>query len=309
MKYGKLFLILALAFSIVVGTSLSQAEENPAANMPGTTAYKMGAVEIIAVSDKISASNNISDIKKILIGDAKRIDQLMPETTNVSYCNTYVVRTEKSITLIDTGWGSALGGKTVENLRKIGITPDMIDAILLTHLHLDHVNGLLNEGEIVFPNATVYVAAPERAYWFDDVTMNRQDDKTWFNIARQGIVAYGDRVRTFAPGTEIVPGIKAINESGHTPGHVGYLVETKDKKMLIWGDLTHITEVQLAAPEIAVVYDVDPKQAIITRQAILSWVAHENILVVGMHLLYPEVGKIIAQEGGGYIFEPLDKLD
>jgi glyoxylase-like metal-dependent hydrolase (beta-lactamase superfamily II) len=301
MYYVKL-VFLFLVFFMVFGSTSSQAAGNPAAGS-GTVVYKMGDVEIIAVRDQISERS-----RDLLLGNAKRIEALMAEAKTVGSVNAYVVRTEKSITLIDTGWG-APRGQVLENLKQIGITPDQIDTILFTHLHGDHVSGLLGEGKTVFPNAALYVPAVERAYWFNDDEMNKNTNKTGFTIARQGILAYGDRVRTFEPGTEVVPGITAVNESGHTPGHVGYLIKANDNQLLIWGDLTHFTEVQLAAPEIAVRFDVDPTQAIASRQAILAWVARENILVAGMHILYPGVGRVHAQGNNSYVFEPLDKLD
>lgn len=287
---------------MVSGSISSQAAGDPAAG-PGTQVYKLGDAEIIAVRDNISESS-----RDILLGDATRIAALMPAAKTVSSVNAYVVRTKNSLTLIDTGWGTPRG-QMLENLKQIGITPAMIDTILFTHLHADHVSGLLSEGKTVFPKASIYVPALERAFWFSDDEMNKKANKTNFVIARQGILAYDDRVKTFEPGTEVVPGITAINESGHTPGHVGYLIQSQGEKLLIWGDLTHFTEVQLAAPEIAVSYDSDPQQAITTRQAILAWVARDNIPVAGMHILYPGVGRVQAQSSTSYIFEPLDKLD
>ncbi|HEY3424688.1 MAG TPA: MBL fold metallo-hydrolase [Negativicutes bacterium] len=296
------YIILFLFFFMVAGSTSCQAAGDPATG-PGTVVYKLGDSEIIAVRDQISESS-----RDLLLGDAKRIEALMPEAKTVGSVNAYVIRTKKSITLIDTGWGASRG-QVLENLKQIGITPDKIDTILFTHLHMDHVSGLLDEGKIIFPNAKLYVPAVERAYWFNDDEMNKNANKTNFTIARQGLLVYGDKVRTFEPGTEVVPGITAINEAGHTPGHVGYLIKTNDKKILIWGDLTHFTKVQLAAPELAVVYDVEPKQAIASRQTILAWVARENIPVAGMHILYPGVGRVHTQGNNSYVFEPLDKLD
>lgn len=299
MRYVR-FVLFFLTF-LLIGSISGQAAEDPATRQ-GTRIYKLGDVEIIAVRDNISEKS-----RDILLGDANRIAELMPETKAIGSVNTYVIRTKNSITLIDSGWG-APKGQSLENLQQIGITPDKIDTILFTHLHADHVSGLVSEGKTVFPNAKIFVSSLERSYWFNEDEMNKTADKTRFKLAQQALLAYGDRVQTFEPGTEIVPGITAIDESGHTPGHVGYLIKSKDEKMLIWGDLTHYTEVQLAAPEIAVKYDVDPEQAIASRQTILSWVASENIPVAGMHILYPGVGRVHAQGNNSYVFEPLDSL-
>ena len=296
------FACLFLAFFAVFSMTAAHAAGNPAAK-PGTTVYKLGDIEMIAVRDQISERS-----RDLLIGDAGHIARLMPEAKTAGALNVFVVRTKESITLIDTGWG-APRGQALENLKQIGITPDMIDTILFTHLHGDHVSGLLTEGKPIFPHAVIYVPAAEYAYWFNDSEMSKSANKAGFTLARQGILAYGGRVRTFEPGVEVIPGITAIDEAGHTPGHVGYLVKSKDKQLLVWGDLTHFTEVQLAAPGIAVKYDVDPKQAIASRQVILTWVADARIPVAGMHIVYPGVGWVHAEDSHSYVFEPIDELE
>ena len=296
------FACLFLAFFAVFSMTAVHAAGNPAAK-PGTTVYKLGDIEMIAVRDQISERS-----RDLLIGDAGHIARLMPETKTVGALNVFVVKTKESITLIDTGWG-APRGQALENLKQIGITPDMIDTILFTHLHGDHVSGLLTEGKPIFPHAVIYVPAAEYAYWFNDSEMSKSANKAGFTLARQGILAYGGRVRTFESGVEVIPGITAIDEAGHTPGHVGYLVKSNDKQLLVWGDLTHFTEVQLAAPGIAVKYDVDPKQAIASRQAILTWVADARIPVAGMHIVYPGVGWVHAEDSHSYVFEPIDELE
>ncbi|MGL5512043.1 MAG: hypothetical protein ACRDBM_02230, partial [Sporomusa sp.] len=149
----------------------------------------------------------------------------------------------------------------------------------------------------------------ELAYWFNDAEMNKAADKTFFNFARKSILPYRNRVKTFEPNAEVVPGITAVNAAGHTPGHVGYLIQEKDKKLFIWGDLTHLTNLQLAAPEIAILFDVEPTQAIAARKAILPWVAGEKIPVAGMHILFPGIGMINAKDDGSYVFVALDKLE
>ena len=295
------FAFLFLSFFMLFG-STAQAAETPV-NRPGITIYRLGEVEVIAVRDQISDRS-----KSVLLGDAKRIETLMPETKTIGSLNTFVVRTKHQTVLIDTGWG-APRGQTLDNLNQIGITPTAIDAILFTHLHGDHVSGLVSDGKRVFPNASVYVPAAEHAYWFNDEAMNKSANKNGFITARQNLLAYGDKVNLFEPGIEVIPGITSVDEKGHTPGHVGYLVESGSKKLLIWGDLTHFNQLQLTAPEIAVTYDVNPEQAIASRKAILAWVASENIPIAGMHILYPGVGRVHNQGDNSYVFEPLDKLD
>jgi glyoxylase-like metal-dependent hydrolase (beta-lactamase superfamily II) len=294
-KYGKL-MCLALSLFVVCGGGYASADS-------GVKVYKMGDIEIIAALDATSERN-----RELLIGDEARIKQLMPEEKSPGVVSVFAVRTKTSTFLIDAGWGPPRGS-ALANLAKVGITPDKVDAVLITHLHGDHVSGLLNDGKIVFPNALLYVASAELNYWFSDEEMNKHADKGRFNAARQGISAYGDKVKTIEPGMAIVPEITVVNQYGHTHGHVGYLVQSGNKKLLFWGDLTHFTKVQMADPKIAVRFDTTPKEAVTKRLEILKWAAAEGMFVAGAHIEFPGIGKLKANSDGSYAIDLADKLD
>ena len=290
MSYLKLLLIICflICTTIPVNAEIKQV----------AAFYKMDDVEIIAVRDCDTELG-----KSLLIGDELLIEKLMSSDTAIGSVNIYVIRKEGSITLVDTGFGTPKG-QTVENLKDIGITPDMINNVLLTHLHGDHVGGLLENGQIVFPNAKIYVSQDEYNYWFDDELKAASANPAGFDFARRAITAYGDQVYIFEHGLEILPGIVAIDEPGHTPGHVGFLVITENEKLLIWGDITHFNDVQMTAPELSVVFDVDPEKARETRLFILDWVANEDIYVAGAHIIHPGIGKVRFDKGY-YFFEDI----
>jgi glyoxylase-like metal-dependent hydrolase (beta-lactamase superfamily II) len=264
--------------------------------------YKTGDVEIFAVCDIVSEKN-----RKLLMGDKKLIEKLMPtETSDDGTLNVFVIRTKTALVLIDVGWGLPRGN-ALKHLEKYGITPDKVTAVLFTHLHGDHVSGLLNNGKAVFPNADIYLSQAERDYWFSDEEMNKQRNKTGFNLARQEILAYADRIHLFEANEMVLPRITAVELYGHTPGHMGFLLQADDKYILFWGDITHFTQVQMTAPQISVSYDIDSSKAAAARLNVLPWVARENILVGGAHLP-TGLGKITATDDGSYLFELLDKI-
>jgi glyoxylase-like metal-dependent hydrolase (beta-lactamase superfamily II) len=138
--------------------------------------------------------------------------------------------------------------------------------------------------------------------------MAKTADKTFFTEARKVIAAYGEKMQTFEIGAEVLPGIISVDEKGHTPGHVGYLIETDKNKLLFWGDITHFNRLQLVSPEITVIFDVDPEQAIATRKAILTWVTENDIFVAGAHIPYPGIGNLKVHKGR-YFFKPVDKFN
>ena len=268
----------------------------------GGNVYKMDDIEIIAVLDAST------DLKQgILLGDEALIKELMPDESKKSSVNTFVIKKGESIILVDTGFG-APKGKTVENLKRMGIMPEMINSILFTHLHGDHVGGLLENGEIVFPNAKIFISQDEYNYWFHEGLRSESANPAAFDFAMGAINAYGEQVVVFEHGLEILPGIVAIDEPGHTPGHVGFLVITENEKLLIWGDITHFNDVQMTAPQLSVTFDVDSERAKETRLFILDWVATEGIYVAGAHIIHPGIGKV-RLEDGHYFFEVIGSLN
>jgi glyoxylase-like metal-dependent hydrolase (beta-lactamase superfamily II) len=197
--------------------------------------------------------------------------------------------------LIDTGFGRNL----FDNLQSLGISAEKVDIILLTHMHGDHIGGLIKDGKVMFPNAELYLPQPEHDYWVGNVDRGAQ--------AQSIITSYKNKLHLFVPSEtaidakEIISGVKAIAAYGHTPGHTGYLFESAGSSIFIWGDLTHAMAVQMPHPEVAITYDTDPKQAIASRKKLLDYVAKNKIPIAGMHIAFPSIGDIKA-EGKGYIF-------
>ena len=182
-------------------------------------------------------------------------------------------------------------GHVAEETRKNGLAPEDVKTILMTHLHPDHFGGLVTpEGKAQFPNANIYVSSVERDYWLDEVK-----DKDVTHALKQ----YAGRVHVFGFGDEVMPGVKAMDTSGHTPGHVSFMLEQDGEKMIILGDLIHFPAIQLPIPEVAVVYDVDPAKAVQTRKRVFDYISENNIPVAGMHI--PFLGIIsIKKAAEGY---------
>ncbi len=204
--------------------------------------------------------------------------------------NAFLVRTGGKRMLVDTGFGLKLD----DNLKSAGVRADEIDAVLITHMHRDHIGGLLRNGAPVFTNATLYIPRQEFDYW-----------KAAGAEAQLIADAYAGSFRLFRPQdleagqpAPLLRNIVAFAACGHTPGHTIYLVEGTKKKLLIWGDITHAAPVQVPHPEVAVTYDVDAAQAVATRRRVLEFAVTNKISYVGsMHLAYPGIGYLYQQQG------------
>lgn len=264
--------------------------------LPGTFVFPLGNATVTMLAERQQTIG-----KEILIGAPEDVlKRYAPEGSVPNAMNAFLVNIGGKAVLVDTG----LGLKLLDNLKSAGVAAGDIEAVLITHMHRDHVGGLLCGGAAVFTNATVYIARREFEHW-----------KQKGNDAQKIAGAYAGRFRLFHPQeldarnpAPLVRGITAFAASGHTPGHTVFLVEGQTKKLLIWGDVTHATPVQVPHPEVAVTYDVDPAQAIETRKKIFAYVATNQFHYVGgMHIAYPGVASLWQQkETNTYYAAPVD---
>ena len=274
-----------------------------AAELPNTYTTKVGAFEVSLLSEGQSDGSGAN-----LIGaDEAIMKKYAPGGTYPTAVNAFLVRTPDHFVLVDAGFGREL----FTNLKKLGAEPEQISVVLLTHMHGDHIGGLLADDKAAFPKAKVYLARQERDYWASEEIMNTfpEDRRGGFKNAQKVLAAYGDAVQTFDPGELgsspeiLLPGIGAIAAFGHTPGHTLFMVESEGAKLLIWGDLTHAMAVQMPEPGVAMTYDVDPQMAVASRLAVLKYASDEKIPVAGMHVPYAGIGTV-ASAPTGYTFTP-----
>jgi glyoxylase-like metal-dependent hydrolase (beta-lactamase superfamily II) len=282
--------LLVLGATLLIAACSTTAKQDNA----DMFAYKMEDFKII------SLNNNTSTISSSLIGNkGLNIEPYKKDPQwNANAINYFLIDTGVNKILVDTGLPENSGGKVTQRLREAGLNPRDIDTILLTHMHGDHIGGMLNaDGEKVFPNAKVYVGKEEAAYWG-----NQKETDGGFKNARQVMKVYSDKLIKFEQHAAITPQITSVPLFGHTPGHSGFFVESKGKKLLIWGDLIH-AKLQFANPDVYLTYDIDPVKATLTRKEILAKAADKAIYIAGMHLIKPAMGRVSKAEEGGYKFK------
>ena len=267
--------------------------------------YKLGDKKLVLMSD---GENRVSETLLYNYTPAM-IEGLNYNGKPLNSFNSFLLETDDQKYMFDTGTGARLK----YNFPKADADPEEISKIYITHLHGDHIGGMLKNGEKVFPNATIYISQPEYEYWTDEQIINSfpSHKRSSFDFAAKFLEAYKDQIKLFSPasleegGTEIEPGITAFLAPGHTPGHTIYLIDGGKKKIMIWGDITHITELQLRYPSVTISYDVDPEQAWKTREKVIEYVYNNDLQIAGMHIVYPAIGNISKNKNGYYEFNPV----
>jgi glyoxylase-like metal-dependent hydrolase (beta-lactamase superfamily II) len=275
----------------------------PDANTP----IRIGDYQITAFSDGLFQTT----IEAMVGVDKAIMQELSGKTlTEPVYLsvNAFLVEGRGVRALIDAGTGNTFGpalGHLPGNLRAAGVALDSITHILLTHIHPDHSNGLIDDaGKKWFSNAEVVVQEDEIKFWVDRDLSLAAHERQRLNMvnARKAFAPYTKQT-TRVGDREFLPGIIAEKSPGHTPAHGTWTIESSGDSLIVWGDTIHMSSIQLARPEATWVFDADPAMAVTSRQRLLDRVSADRTRVAGMHLDFPGYGFVKARDGR-YFIEP-----
>jgi glyoxylase-like metal-dependent hydrolase (beta-lactamase superfamily II) len=283
------------------------------AQAPGYYRFMLGDFEVTALYDgallldvdKLMTNVSHAQIQSALANAA------LPTPLETSV-NAFLVNTGSKLILIDSGTGGEFGpgaGVLVDNLKASGYQPEQVDEVYITHMHGDHLGGVMKDGRAVFANATLHVGRADADLWLDSKKMaaapaDAQDD---FKQAMAAVAPYqaSNHFKLIDHDGALVAGISAIATPGHTPGHTSYLVESRGQKLYVIGDLIHVGAVQFAYPSATILFDSDPKSAAIQRKRIFAKAASEHALIAAAHLSFPGVGHVV-QHGTSFSFLPVN---
>jgi glyoxylase-like metal-dependent hydrolase (beta-lactamase superfamily II) len=304
-----------LGTSVLANTATAAAPAQIKTQVPGYYRYALGNLEITALYDgyidldsKLLKGLRAAEVQTLLarmfVADIKGVQTAV---------NAYLVNTGEHLVLIDAGAASCFGpslGKVLDNVRAAGYSPEAVDTVLLTHMHPDHICGLLGaEGKMAFPKATIWAAQEDADFWLSDkiAAAAPAGNQPFFKMARDAVAPYqaAGQFRSFKKGDALMPGISAVASPGHTPGHTSYLLGTPSKGLLIWGDIVHSHAVQFAHPEVSIEFDADHKQAIASRKALFEQAAKAGWAIAGAHLPFPGLGHV-RKDAKGYAWVPVE---
>jgi len=206
------------------------------------------------------------------------------------YFTPVVVETGSERILFDTG---IPGDGVPTALAQVGLSPEDITHVVLTHMHGDHIGGMTKDAGEVYKNASYVTGRREYDHWVAQGAGNR----TYDTMAAK-VIPFAEKMRFLDEGGEVRSGITAMGAFGHTPGHMAYMIESAGAQLLITGDMANHHVWSLAYPDWEVRFDMDKGAAAGTRRRILSMLAQERIPMVGYHVPFPAAGYVETRADG-----------
>lgn len=216
----------------------------------------------------------------------------IPADRTQNFFTPTVVNTGAEVVLFDTGLAAEA---TLAALTAAGMTPDMVDVVVLTHMHGDHIGGLMGADGTTptFANARYVTGAAEHNHW--SAAGNEGFDKM--------VKPLNDRMTFLDNNGNVASGITGIDAFGHTPGHMAYQVESEGQRLMITADTANHYVWSLQRPDWEVRFDADKAQAAATRKQVFGMIAADRIPFIGYHMPFPGVGYVEAM-GEGFRYVP-----
>ncbi len=267
--------------------------------------FALGTLTIDVVSDghMVLPMNFIypnapeQELKQLLTANGLALDVAEPD------CNLTLVRDGARTILFDVGSGPFFmptAGKLSASLEALGVAPEDITHVVFTHAHPDHLWGVFDDfDEPVFPNATYMISRTEFDFWIDPAAVDVMPEarKTFAVGARSRLQALEDIIERFDVGAEILPGVLAVDSSGHTPGHCSFEVRSGSESALVVGDAITHNLISFGHPDWPAGSDQDTEKGIATRAMLLDRLASEKMQIIGYHLPYPGTGYVERKDG------------
>jgi glyoxylase-like metal-dependent hydrolase (beta-lactamase superfamily II) len=217
----------------------------------------------------------------------------IPADMTQNFFTPTLVNTGAELVLFDTGLAAE---GTLAALTAAGITADQVDVVVLTHMHGDHIGGLMGADGVTptFPNARYVTGGIEHNNW--STAANEGFDKN--------VKPLNDKITFLDDGGSAVSGVTAMLAAGHTPGHMIYMVESDGQRLAITADTANHYVWSLQRPDWEVRFDADKAAAAATRKQVFGMIAADRIPFVGYHMPFPGVGYVEAA-GDGFRFVPV----
>lgn len=277
---------------------------------PQTDRFSVGSFEVLVVKDGARASGAPNETfgtnQSAETVGALLQENFLPADGFVNSFAPVVINTGNEVILFDTGMGPggrAQGtGRLIEGLTAGGYTPEDVSIVVLTHLHGDHIGGLMEESGPAFPNARYVTGQAEYDFW-TDTTREGTAAENGHKAVLEKVKPLADKMTFIGDGDDVVSGITGMAAFGHTPGHMIYNVESDGRRLVLVADTANHYVLSLQRPDWEVRFDMDKAMAAETRKKVFDMIAADKVAFLGYHMPFPSVGYAEKLETG-YRFVP-----
>ncbi|MEX3008567.1 MBL fold metallo-hydrolase [Hoeflea sp. TYP-13] len=263
--------------------------------------FKTGAFEVNTLLDAASTRDNPQNIFGLNVSadEFKSVsdENFIPSDRTRFFFTPTVINTGNELVLFDTGLG-ANGGNIAGALASAGYTPEQVDVVVITHMHPDHIGGLMTNDTPTFPNARYVTGAVEYDFWTKEGAEGGAGE-----LVGKLVKPLAEKMTFVKDGEAVVSGVTAVEAFGHTPGHIVYMVESNGEQLLLAADLANHYVWSLAYPEWEVLFDMNKEAAAAQRKKVLGMLAADKIPFVGYHMPFPALGYVQAR-GSGFQYVP-----
>ncbi|MBX5134794.1 MBL fold metallo-hydrolase [Rhizobium lentis] len=278
--------------------------------LPEIDQFKLGSYKFTVVRDGINISEKPYEtygtnqdpetVKALLTANFLPADKLLNGYTPA------LIDIGSDVILVDTGFGAAGrargAGRLTESLEAAGYSADDVTLVALTHLHGDHIGGLMENGAAAFKNARYVIGQAEYDFW-----SNKSREGTPAEGGHKAVLAnvtpLVEKATFIKEGDSVAPGMTAMLAAGHSPGHMVFHVESEGKRLVLTGDTANHYILSLLRPDWEVRFDMDKAQAAASRRKVFDMIATDKIAFLGYHMPFPAVG-FAEKQDGGYRFVP-----
>lgn len=284
--------------------------------VPSRYALRIGEIEVLVISDGVlplptaMLGHNASPAVRAAWLD----DMFLPRDACDWPLNAVLARSGGQTILIDAGLGFdpdlqlPRAGQLVKRLEAAGIDVGSVTDVVLTHMHMDHIGGLLVEGmkERLRPDLRIHVAAAEVEFWqapdFSQTSMPPGFPDALRSAAKRFAKEYGDHLRPFDEKNEVAPGVVVHRTGGHTPGHSVVRMASGGEGLTFAGDA--VFAVGFDQPDWHNGFEHDPEEAARVRIRLLRELAESGEMLMATHLPFPSVGRV-AIDGDAFRWVPV----
>ncbi|TPP12024.1 MBL fold metallo-hydrolase [Rhizobium glycinendophyticum] len=277
---------------------------------PETHRFNVGKFEVLVVKDGARPSGKPQETfgtnQTPEVVGALLEANFLPADNFVNSFAPVLVNTGSDVILFDTGMGEAGRanglGRLAEGLTAAGYKREDVTIVVLTHMHGDHIGGLMEGGQPAFPNARYVTGQAEYDFWVDPARAGTPAEN-----GQKGVLAnvkpLAEKMTFIGDGGEVVSGITGMAAFGHSPGHMIYRLESDGRQLVLTADTANHFVLSLQRPDWEVRFDMDKAAAAATRKRVFDMIATDKLAFLGYHMPFPAVGYAEKIEEG-YRFVP-----